>query len=98
MKALRGTWPWDEEGPENPSFLERSDGIYSKESWRKWVCDEPSPTEHLIRVVLKKMGKALREEYGNGCYDEDVIGFAANLVHKSLPTPNEVHHALGNGR
>ena len=77
---------------------ESSECPYSETLWYKWVNDEPSPTEHLIRVVLKKMGKALREEYGNGCYDEDVIGFASNLVHQSLPTPNEVNHALGNGR
>ena len=96
LRALRGTWPWDEEGRENPPSLEGGVGTYSKDSWRKWVCDEPSPTEHLIRVVLKKMGKALREEYGNGCYDQDVLGFASTIVHKSLPTSNEVHAALGN--
>ena len=102
LKNLNGVWPWEGELDtvieEMPAVEEHNEGTYSERLWFKWMHDEPSPTEHLIRVVLKKMGKALREEYGNGCYDEDVIGFAANLVHKSLPTSNEVLHALGNGR
>ena len=76
LKALRGTWPWEkEEHHENPPSLEMNIGTYSKESWCNWVCDEPSPTEQRIRVVLKRMGKALREEYGNGGLDQNVMTF-----------------------
>ena len=77
LRSLRGTWPWDkEEHHENPPFLEMGGvGTYSKESWCNWVCDEPSPTEQRIRVVLKRMGKALREEYGNGGLDQNVMTF-----------------------
>ena len=75
LKALRGTWPWDEEGREDPPAVEMGVGTYSKESWCNWVFDEPSPTEPRIRVVLKRMGKALRAECGNGGLDQNVMTF-----------------------